>query len=812
MSGASGTRPAGASHEDRPKDEDLVEQVEATRAEAGYRLIGKRVPLIDASLKVTGRAEYTDDLKRPGMLVGRLLKSIHPHANLRRVDADGARQLPGVAAVLTGERYPTPFGVLPMTHDETALAVDRVRFLGEHVAAVAAVDEETCERAFDKIKVDYEPLPVYDDPKVSKERVAVKIHARALRDTNLQKEVVQHFGDVPGAFAKAPFKVKVAGKYLGVTHAFTEPHCTIADSTPDGRLTVWSATQVPHYLHRALSEVLGIPMHRIRVVKPEVGGGFGGKSDPFPHEIACAALSIETGRPVKVLFDREDVFYLNHGRHPTLNEVSIAAQEDGTFLGMDLEALIDGGAWSSFGTVSTYYNGVLAMGPYKFDNFRYHGYRAYTNHPPSGAMRAHGGTNIRYSVETAVDELAEKLDFDPIDLRLKNFLPPNCKTVNEFRITSNSVRACILAAKRASGWEEKFRRLSFGKGIGVACGFYISGSNSPIHFSPVFPQCTVHLKADMDAGVTIHCGAADIGQGSKTLLAQIVAEVLGIRMDRCRVAAVDSDTAPIDIGSYSSRVTFMMGNAARAAAENLKAPIFAAASELLQLPVEDLEASEERVHLKGHPEKGVPFHEALHKAMEKKGALVASGAFSTKPMGGTFKGAKAGTAPAYSFSAYVAQVDVDVETGFIKVEKVWAAFDCGRPLNPLAVEGQIEGSIHMGLGQLLSEGLSYRGARLMNPSLLDYKILTPQQMPEVECLLVGEDDPEGPFGAKEAGEGPLVAALPAVGNALFDAIGCRFRDLPITPDKVLRALDEQGKKGGGGKPDIPHRRPPNLSN
>ena len=784
---------------------DLAKEVEQSRAAAGYHWIGQRVPLIDAALKVTGRAEYTDDLKRPGMLVGRLLKSTQPHAKLLSVNVEDARRLPGVAAVLTGERYPTPFGVLPMTHDETALALGRVRFLGEHVAAVAAVDEETCERAFERIRVEYEPLPVYDDPKVSRESVKVQIHARALRDTNLQKEVFQHFGDVPGTLAKAPVKVRLSGKYLGVTHAFTEPHCTVAEYTPDGRLTVWSATQVPHYLHRSLSEVLGIPMHRIRVVKPEVGGGFGGKSDPFPHEIACAALAIETGRPVKVLFDREDVFYLNHGRHPTLNQVTLAAGEDGGFRAMDLEALIDGGAWSSFGTVSTYYNGVLAMGPYRFDHFRYHGWRAYTNHPPSGAMRAHGGTNLRYTVESAVDELAVGLGWDPIDLRLRNFLPPNCKTINEFRITSNSVRQCILAARERSGWDRKFRQMPYGKGIGVACGFYISGSNSPIHFTPVFPQCTVHLKADMDAGITIHCGAADIGQGSKTVLAQVVAEVLGIRMDRCRVAPVDSDTAPVDLGSYSSRVTFMMGNAARSAAENLKLPLLQAASELLGQPVEALEASQERIHLRGRPEVGVPFVQALHKAIERKGALVASGAYSTSPLGGTFKGAKAGTAPAYSFSAYVAQVDVDVETGFVRVEKVWAAFDCGRPLNPLSVEGQIEGSIHMGLGQLLSEGLSYRGARLMNPSFLDYKILTPQQMPEVECLLVGEDDPEGPFGAKEAGEGPLVAALPAVGNAIYDAIGLRFLDLPITPDKVVRALEEQQKKGGGGKPAPPAR-------
>ncbi len=769
----------------------------------GYRLIGRRLPLVDAALKVTGRAEYTDDLKRPGLLVGRLLKSTQAHARIAGVDVSAARALPGVAAVLTGRRFPTPFGVLPMTHDETALAVEKVRHYGEWVAAVAAVDEETCEKALRRIEVRYEPLPVYDDPGVSERPVTEKIHARALRDTNIQKEVFQHFGDVPRAFQEAFAEVKVQGRFAGVNHGFTEPHCVLAEASPDGRLTVWSATQVPHYLHRALSEVLGLPLHRIRVIKPEVGGGFGGKSDPFPHEIACAALAVETGRPVKLLLDREDVFYVNHGRHPTRNLVRLAADEKGTFTALDVEALLDGGAFSSFGVVTTYYNGVLALGPYRLPSFRYHGVRAYTNHPPSGAMRAHGGTNIRYSLEMAVDALAERLGRDPVALRLQNLLPADTQTVNEFRITSNGAEACLLAARDRSRWRERFRQLPYGEGIGVACGFYISGSNSPIHFTPRFPQSTVHLKVDVDGGVTIHSGAADIGQGSKTLLAQVVAEVLGIRMDRTRVAAVDSDTAPVDLGSYSSRVTFMMGNAAKRAAEELREVLAQAAGDLLGEPPANLVFEDERIHRDGSPEVGVDFLAAVHRAMEHRGALVASGSYESPPMGGTFKGAKAGTAPAYSFSAYVSQVKVDLETGFVDVKKVWAAFDCGRPLNPLAVEGQIEGSIHMGLGQLLSESMDYRGARLMNPSLLDYKILAPQQMPEVECLLVGGEDPEGPFGAKEAGEGPLIPVLPSVGAAIHDALGIRFLDLPLTPDKVFRALERARREGTARKPPLP---------
>lgn len=760
-----------------------------------YRLLGGRIPYIEGPLKVTGRAEYTDDIRRPGMLVGRLLRSPWPHARLRSIDASAARALPGVHAVLTGDRYPIPFGVLPITHDETAIAVDKARYIGDIIAAVAATDERTAERALSLLKIEVDPLPEHSDPRMGVSKVVEPIHARGLLGSNIQKEVVQHFGNVDSAFAGAAHSVRVKGNFAGVTHAFTEPMATIAEATPDGRLTVWSATQVPHYLHRALSEVLGLPMHRIRVIKPEVGGGFGGKSDPLPHEIVCAALSIETGRPVKILFDREDVFYTNHGRHPTQNDVRIAVDPAGQILGYDIEALIDGGAWSSFGTVTTYYNGVLAMGPYRVPNFRYRGRRVYTTKPPSGAMRAHGGTNIRYSVEVALDMLAEKTGVDPFDLRSRNALPPNSTTVNEFRITSTSFLKCLSAAREKSGWDAKYRKLPYGHGVGLGCGFYISGSNSPIHFTPKMPQSTVHLKVDMDGGIAVHSMQADIGQGSNTLLAAIVAEVLGVDLERVHVQRVDSDVSPVDLGSYSSRVTFMMGNAARAAAEELRGKLVRAAASLLDRPPEALEVVHERLQERDHPEVGVTFLSALHRALETSGALTASGSFNTSPKGGTFKGARAGTAPAYSFAAYVAQVDVDDGTGEYRVSKIWAAFDCGRPLNRLAVEGQIEGSIHMGLGQVMGESMNYRGSRLFNPSLLEYKIPMPQQMPEVEILLVGDDDPEGPFGAKEAGEGPLIATLPAVGNALYDAVGVRFTDLPITPDKVLKGIDQRRHEG-----------------
>ena len=765
--------------------------------------VGNRIPLVDAPLKVAGTATYAGDIARSGMLAGKIVRSPEAHARILSIDVWEATSEPGVAAILTGDRYPVPFGVLPITHDETMLAVRKVRYRGEGVVAIAATSIEAAERAARKVRVEYERLPEYDDPEISAGPVTEKIHERAVGNTNLQKEVQQSFGPVDEAFRDAAHIVTVRGRFAGVTHAALEPHAVVADFASDGRLTVWSSTQVPHYLHLALSEVLGIPEHRVRVVKPTVGGGFGGKGDPFPHELVAAALSIEAQRPVRIVLGREEVFYLNHGRHPTRNTVRIAADAEGQLRGLDVDALIDGGAASSFGTVTTYYNGVLSVGPYRIPAFRYRGRRAYTNKPPSGAMRAHGSVNTRYSIEVGMDMLAEELHMDPTELRLRNFLPPDTTTLNGFRITSNSVARCLGAARARSEWTSKFRALPLGEGIGVACGFFISGSNSPIHFTPKFPQSTVHLKIDVDGGVTVHSGAADIGQGSDTVLAQIVADVLGVGIDRVRVAAVDTDTAPVDLGSYSSRVTFMMGNAARRAAEAMLAQLRNAAAQITGQPAEKFVAAEDRLSLPDHPEVAVAYLDAVHAAMEHTGALQSSGSYESPRIGGDFKGARAGTSPSYSFAAYVAQVKVDTDLGRIRVKNVWAAFDCGRPINPLLVEGQIEGSIHMGLGQLLGEEMHYRGTRLMNPSLLEYRTISPEDMPEVECLLVGDADPEGPFGAKEAGEGPLPPVLPAVANAVYDAIGIRFLDLPLTPDKVWRAIEARRKEGGLVKPPRP---------
>ena len=767
--------------------------------------IGNRTPLIDGRYKVTGQAKYGDDIRLSNELIGKILRSPHHFARIKSIDTSAAEALDGVIAIATGADASNTFGVLPVTKDEHALAVSLVRHVGDLVAAVAAEDEATALQALQLIEVEYEILESIHDMKDGLEDSENPIHDRGkyhIGEANIQKRVFQEFGEVDKMIENAEASHHSNWTFRGVNHGFTEPHATVANWDPRGRLTVYTPQQVPHYLHRSLADVLEIPMHQINVYSTFVGGGFGGKSDPFPHEMCAAILARKSGRPVRITFDREEVFLTNRGRHPSHIEMNLHADSQGRLCGVETDALIDGGAFASFGHVTTYYNGVLHTAPYEIGAFHYTGARVWTNKPASGAMRGHGAVNSRCAFEVGLDDLSDKLQVDPMTFRLANLLPPLSATITGFRITSTGMRECLEKVRKASGWDDRFRKLPLGHGIGVGCGFFISGSGLPIHWDPnKFPHATVHLKIDMDGGVTIHTGAADIGQGSDTVVAQSVAEVLGLPLDMIRVRSQETDTAPVDLGSYSSRVTFMNANAAISASMKIRQELLDATADITGADPEKLVIGDRRIYDKRDPAVGVSYLEALHKAQEERGALVASGAYRTPPMGRAHKGAAAGLAPAYSFSAYVAEVKVDVETGQTSVINVWAAHDCGKALNPLAVEGQIIGSCHMGLGQVLSEEMVYgRTGHLLNGNLLDYKIPTVHEMPKVFPIIVESNDPEGPFGAKEAGEGPLLPILPAVCNAVYDAIGVRVDELPITPDRMHRRIEKLCRAQGISDP------------
>ncbi|HSR43588.1 MAG TPA: molybdopterin cofactor-binding domain-containing protein, partial [Longimicrobiales bacterium] len=461
------------------------------KSKSDLHLIGSRMRKVDGLAKSSGRARYTDDIALPGMLHGRILRSPHPHARIVSVDTSEAEAMPGVHGVITGRDMPTLYGIIPWTPDEYALAVDRVRYVGDGVAAVAAVDEDTAIDALERIRVEYEELPVFLDPE---EALASEgsyedggyIHPprKEGRSGNVTKKVLLEFGDVDGLMEDSD--VVVEGEYFfeGTTHTPIEPHCAIGRYEEDGsgtpRLTVWSSTQVPHYLQRELARVLELDQARVRVVQPPVGGAFGGKSEPFDLEFCVAKLSMITGRPVKILYTREEVFYAHRGRHPFKMRYRTGADRDGKIRSVDARIVLDGGAYASFGLVTTYYSGQLLCAPYEMPAYRFDSKRVYTNKPACGPKRGHGSVQPRFAIEVQLDKLAEKLGMDPVELRRKNFLGEHTRTVNELRVTSNGFLECLDAVQRASGWDEKFRRLPLGRGVGVAGSTYISGTNYPI--------------------------------------------------------------------------------------------------------------------------------------------------------------------------------------------------------------------------------------------------------------------------------------------------------------------------------------------
>ena len=755
---------------------------------AEFDRIGRSSPYLRSGDQVTGSAIYTDDLMLSGMLAGRILRSSVPHARILRVDVSRAFDIPGVAAVITGRDLATRYGILPVGQDETALAVDRVRYIGEGIAAVAAETPEAAERALNAIRVEWEELPAYCDALEAMEAPPPWIHDHKPR--NIEKEYHHHFGDVERGFAEADLVREKRFFMPRLNHAAMEPHATVAVPGRDGRLTVWSATQTPYYLHRVLARVLDLPMNRIRVIKPHVGGGFGGKDEPFGHEIVAAKLALATGRPVKITLSREEVFYLNRGRPAQYVWLKIGVKRDGKITAVHARVVQDGGAYCSYGVVTILYAGQLLNAIYDIPNVRYDGFRVLTNLPPCGAQRGHGSVNSRFAFESLLDSLAVELNLDPVAIRARNYLNPNTRTVNDLRVTSYGLPECIEKVVERSRFLEKRGRLPYGHGVGLACSHYVSGAARSIIRSRM-PHSNVFIKVDIDGGVTVFTGTAEIGQGCDTVQAMIVAEVLGVNLERVRVKSADSDLTPLDLGSYSSRVTFMAGNAAMQAALQVKEKILTAAAESLGVPKDRLEIRNERVYERDRPDHGMSFDEAVYAAMENLGGTLLGKGSYTPPeeaQGGRYKGAGVGPSPAYSYSAQVAEVKVDPETGRVRVLKVWAAHDCGRALNPMAVEGQIEGSVSMGLGQALSERVMVHQGRIMNPSFLEYKTLGGLDHPDIEAIIVESVDPEGPFGAKEAGEGSLAAVIPAVANAVYDAVGVRIDELPLKPERILESI------------------------
>jgi 4-hydroxybenzoyl-CoA reductase alpha subunit len=793
-----------------------------------HEVIGKPFRKVDARAKCAGQTKFADDIILPRMLFCKILRSHLPHAVIKGIDASKALALPGVFAVITGKDLPISYGILPVSQDEHALCVDKARFIGDPVAAVAAIDEDVAFDAMNLIEVDYEPLQT-----ISSIEEGVMIDEPRIHEYgdggNFHKKVSLEFGEMDEGFAEADLVREDTFFYEGNTHLPMEQHAAVAHFDSDHKLTLWSSTQTPHYVHRALAKVLEIPASHIRVIATPNGGGFGGKSDPFNHEVIVSKLAMITGRPVKCTLTREEVFYCHRGRHPVLMHVRTGVKKDGAITAMHFKSFLDGGAYGSYGVASTFYTGALQTVTYEVPRYKFEGARVFTNKPPCGPKRGHGTPQPRYALEVHLDKIAEELKLDPAEMRKSHLVQPNSITANYLRIGSMGLGACIDKVVEGSDWKNRFahwsesrdvgiaggpneqanggRKLPPGKGIGIACSSYICGAGLPIYWNNM-PQSGVQLRLDRQGGVCVMCGSTDIGQGSDSILAYIVAEILGIDPFDIRIVTADTDLTPVDLGSYSSRVTLMTGNAAIQAAERARELLTLAVAEKLGVPIENVSFAERRAFDVENPEVGVSFAEAVVLAESKFGTIGTVGSYTPPRSPGKYKGAGVGPSPAYSYSAAVAEVDVDTSTGIVTVERVWIAHDIGKSINPMLVMGRVEGSVYMGLGEILMEEMAYRGNRNVVhkfPSMLEYKSPTTMEMCDVKTYLIEDPDPNGPFGAKEVGQGPLLPVPPAVANAVYNAVGVRIDEVPITPEKVLKTLREKAKGGDGrfGPKSIP---------
>jgi 4-hydroxybenzoyl-CoA reductase subunit alpha len=752
------------------------------------KIAGRAQPLIDGIEKVTGRARYTADLAAVQALAGDILRSPIAHGEIVRIDAARARALPGVRAVITGEDCDVAYGILPIAHNEYPLARGKVRYWGEAVAAVAADDAATARAALELIEVEYRPLPVYTSAEAARAPGAVALHAD--KPGNIEREVDHCFGEVDAGFAAADLVREERFFYAEVAHAQLEPDCALAEYDPArGTLTMQSVSQVPYYVHLTLAQCLKMEPSAIRVIKPFVGGGFGHRTETLPFEVIAALLARAAGGAVKVELSREQTFVVHRARPETGIRLKLGMKKDGTLTAVDAEVVQRGGAYAGYGIVTILYAGALIHALYRAPAVRYRGLRVYANTPPCGPMRGHGSVDMRHAFETLLDRMAETLALDPFTVRRANLIEAPHRTLNDLQVNSYGLPACLDWVERASGWKERRAALPRGRGLGMACSHYVSGAAKPVHWTGE-PHATVNLRLDFDGSITLLTGAADIGQGSSTLLAMVAAEALGIGLQRFRVVAADSALTPKDNGSYSSRVSFMVGNAALAAGKELRRLLADAVARRLEAHPGDIECDGERYRVAGS-DRSISYAEAVRAALAENGPITVSGTYTVPPelQGGKFRGAGVGPSPGFSYAAQAVEVSVDEGTGEVKVENVWVAHDCGFAINPLAVEGQVQGAVWMGMGQASAERTQFtEDGRPLRANFLGYAVPTSMDSPPISVGIVESRDPNGPLGAKEASEAALAGFLPAFTSAVAHAVGVRTNELPLTADRLLHAL------------------------
>lgn len=753
-------------------------------------IVGKREPMLDAWEKATGKAKYTDDLSMPGMLYGKILRSPLPHAKILKVDLTEALKVPGVKDAISGRDIPKrKYGIVPKAKDEYALAIEKVRYIGDEVAAVVATSLEAAEEAISKIKVEYEELPAVFDPLEAMKPGAPAIHEEV--PNNVSATIRKEFGNVEKAFEKSDFIFEDNFQTQPVNHCPMEPQAALAVVDHYGKITLWSSTQIPFFLRRNLATTLDIPESKVRIIKPKVGGGFGQKIDLYAKDFCAAFFAMRTGKPVKFVYDREEVFTCTRQRHPMYIYLKTGMKKDGIILAQQFRVVADGGAYNSTAPLMITLACFFIMLPYRIENLLFEGYHVYTNKPVGGAMRGHGIPQVRFAVETQLDIIAEKIGIDPLELRLKNAFLAGEPHPAKLLVQSCGFSETLKKAAEAIGWREKRGKLPFGRGVGLAGASFPSGVSNMSHISS-----GAIVKIERDGSVTLLTGAADIGQGAETVISQIVAEELGVRIEDIRITAADTEITPLDPGTFGSGVTLRAGNAALMAAKAAKEKLLEAIAEKMEVSPGELEMKNRRIFLRENPDRGFSFEEAIkiYQYSDRPMPIIGRGSYFPPAKEPTTLLREDGNfSPAYSFMTQAAEVEVDPKTGRVKVLKMVTAHDCGKAINPMLVEGQLEGSVVGGMGQALYENVIMERGQVLNPSFLDYGIPTTMEIPSIESIEVETNDPEGPFGAKESGEGTQLSPAPAIVNAIYDAIGVRFTSLPVTPDRVLEALEKSQK-------------------
>ncbi len=755
-----------------------------------YQYIGKSIQKVDSVQKALGTATYINDLSFPKMLWGGVLRSVYPHAKILNIDTSRAERLPGVKAVLCARDLPDcRHGVF--IKDEVVFARTKVRFIGEPVAAVAAVDRETAEEALGLIDVEYEELPAVFDPIEAMQPGAPVLHEEldsyfsifpAVREGNVCSKTTLIEGDISRGFQESDIIVEDHFRTQMQHQTYMEPTGAIALVDPSGKIVVYSSTQAIFVTQSRVSEALKIPMSKIRVIAPTVGGGFGGKIETNVQPV-CVALALKTNRPVKIILSREEEFMVMHPRHPALLWGRLGLKKDGTFVAREMVNIYDTGAYSDDGPGVTGFGTLMSRGPYRIPHLKLEGYCVYTNKVRTGAFRGFGNPQSAFAAESLIDIAAKELRMDPLELRLKNALVPGDHSVGNQILHSVGIKECLEKASQAVGWKEKKGKC---RGKGIACVNHISGLYT----------VAALVRINEDGTISLQVGTMDVGQGADTIFVQIAAEVLEVPLDDINLITRDTDATPYSWATSASRLTYTGGNAVRLAAMDAKEQLLNLAAQQFESKKEDLAIQDKKVFVKGSPEIGLTYQQIAEISCWVKGGqiigkstyMVETPAFDRTG----FIGFPFGTMSAYIFAAQAAEVEVDMETGKVKVIRCSAAHDVGHAIHPQNVEAQIEGGFVQGLGYALSEEMAFDGGKVINPSLAEYKILNARDVPPITPIIVEAHDETGPFGAKGLGEPGLVGVAPAIVNAIYDAIGVRIKELPVTPEKILNGV--KGKK------------------